>query len=177
MKAPEQVRLLLDAVASDGFSAPGDLRPAFELVKTDARIRTERDVVDREGQGTFKAVVLDAYARQCAITGEHTEPVLEAAHIQPYLGPASKHVQNGILLTLELHTLFDRGLVAIEPPTASHADYRVRVSKRIRERWNNGHRYNDFDRRSLRHVPARADARPSRAALEWHLEERFERVG
>jgi len=29
-------------------------------------------------------MVLDEYSRRCAITGEKTLPVLEAAHIQPY---------------------------------------------------------------------------------------------
>ena len=37
----------------------------------------------------------------------------ESAHIQPYLGPRSNHVQNGVLLTKELHALFDAGYVTI----------------------------------------------------------------
>ena len=85
-------------------------------------------------------------------------------------------MQNGLLLTSEFHTLFDHGLVAIEPPTALRAEYRVRVSKTIRERWNNGHRYNEYDGRALRFVPSEATARPSGDALEWHLAHRFERV-
>ncbi len=38
----------------------------------------------RRGQGTFRALVTNAYQRRCAITGEHTLPVLEAAHIRPF---------------------------------------------------------------------------------------------
>jgi hypothetical protein len=41
--------------------------------------------------------------------------VLDAAHIQPYLGPRSNHLQNGILLTKESHTLFDLGYVTMTP--------------------------------------------------------------
>lgn len=173
---PENARVLLGAVAADGAATPPDLAGPFRLVETDERRRAASERVVREGQGVFRARLLEAYAGQCAITGEHTELVLDAAHIQPYLGPASNHVQNGLLLTSEFHTLFDNGLVAIEPPTALRSDHRVRVSKAIRERWNNGHRYNEFDGKPLRFVPPSASARPSAEALEWHLATRFERV-
>ncbi|HEX3962948.1 MAG TPA: hypothetical protein VHZ03_40990, partial [Trebonia sp.] len=36
----------------------------------------------RLGQQAFKAVVLDAYRRQCAVTGTHIPPVLQAAHVR-----------------------------------------------------------------------------------------------
>ena len=96
----------------------------------------------------------------------------QAAHIQPYLGPASNHVRNGLLLTQEFHTLFDRGLATVE---TRRDKYQLRVSPRIRERWNNGHRYYQFDKREL-HVPADPALRPSPLALEWHREHVFERV-
>ena len=83
--------------------------------------------------------------RNCAAkaAGEITTAwtALERAHIvsQPYLGPHSNHVQNGVLLAEEFHTLFDRGYVTITP------DYTVRVSSRIRDRWSNGRRYYQYD--------------------------------
>jgi putative restriction endonuclease len=43
--------------------------------------------------------------------------VLEAPHITPYLGSLTNHVSNGLLLRTDLHTLFDCGLLAIEPKT------------------------------------------------------------
>ena len=43
--------------------------------------------------------------------------MLEAAHITPYLGSLTNHVSNGLLLRTDLHTLFDCGLLAIEPKT------------------------------------------------------------
>jgi putative restriction endonuclease len=39
----------------------------------------------RLGQGAFRILVTDAYERRCAVTGEKTLPVLEAAHIKPYV--------------------------------------------------------------------------------------------
>jgi putative restriction endonuclease len=37
------------------------------------------------------------------------------AHIMPYMGPATNDVQNGLLLRADVHTLFDLGLIAVEP--------------------------------------------------------------
>ena len=64
-------------------------------------------VAEWEGQGPFRLRMLDSHGRR-AISGERTGPVLDGAHIQPYLGPRSNHVQNGLLLTTDLHALFDR---------------------------------------------------------------------
>ncbi|MFA5536800.1 MAG: HNH endonuclease, partial [Bacillota bacterium] len=41
----------------------------------------EQIIKPRIGQGAFKVLITDAYQRRCAITGEKTLPVLEAAHI------------------------------------------------------------------------------------------------
>ncbi len=155
--------VLLRQVKLDAAAVPGDLapRPVFRLLDLDERSRRERRVADREGQGLFRLSLLDAYGNACAVTGEHTEPVLDAAHIQDYLGPASNHVQNGLLLTKEWHALYDRGLVTVTP------DYEVRVSQRIRDTWNNGHRYYGYDRRPLR-LPENPALHPSREALDWH---------
>jgi putative restriction endonuclease len=111
--------------------------------------------------------VFDAYGARCAITGEHTRPVLDAAHIQPYLGPRSNHVQNGLVLTKEFHTLFDLGFVAVT------AEYRVRVSGALRDRWHNGHRYYNYEGRRLAVLPEHDADRPSPAALDWHEKHRF----
>jgi putative restriction endonuclease len=90
-------------------------------------------------------------------------PVLDAAHIQPYLGAASNHVQNGLLLRTDLHRLYDQGLIGVTP------DYSLRVSERIHEVWENGREYYDMAGQALR--PARAEALlASRDALAWHME-------
>jgi hypothetical protein len=41
----------------------------------------------------------------------------EAAHISPYLGDETNHPQNGLLLRSDIHSLFDLGLIAIDPTT------------------------------------------------------------
>jgi putative restriction endonuclease len=135
----------------------------FVLPTEDARATHEVGAqAVREGQASFRLRLLDAYGNQCAVTGEHTTPVLDAAHIHPYRGPASNHLQNGLILTKEFHALFDRGYVTITP------DYRVRVSPLLRSDFSNGRRYYPYDNLTLAKLPDDTSARPSREALEWH---------
>ena len=162
--------LLLATLRADAADTPDELTDHFQLIDVDERTLVLRECVQREGQGTFKLRLLGAYDGQCAVTTEHTEPVLDAAHIQPYVGPRSNHVQNGLLLTKEFHALFDKGYVGITP------DYEVRISERLRERWRNGKRYYPYDRRPLQHLPSDPALCPSRDALAWHFEHVFEHV-
>ena len=41
-------------------------------------------ITPRLGQASFRLAVLDAYGQQCAVTTEHSLPVIEAAHIRPW---------------------------------------------------------------------------------------------
>lgn len=163
---PARVAELLSRLALDPWAAE-EFADEFSLVDADERAVVLSRATPRVGQGTFRARVLDAYGGRCAVTGEHTAVVLDAAHIQPYLGPQSNHVQNGIVLTKEFHTLFDTGYVGITP------DHRVLVSDRLREEWHNGQRYYPYHGRPLLQVPKAAASRPSARALEWHLEHVF----
>ena len=115
----------------------------------------------RLGQGAFRVVVTDAYGRHCAVTGEKTLPVLEAAHIRPVSRGGGHRADNGLLLRSDIHTLFDRGYVTVTP------DFRFRVSPRLRADWQNGRAYYDLDDRPI-HLPAVAEARPDQGTLEWH---------
>lgn len=143
-----------------------DLQPAFEMLKEDARRYAAAVRAERQGQGTFRLRLLRAYGNQCAVTGEHAIPVLEAAHIQPYLGPASNHPQNGIVLRSDLHRLYDRGYVTVTP------DLRLEVSPRLRDEFENGKHYYEMEGRSV-HVPRERQLLPSAQALEWHAQNIF----
>ena len=133
----------------------------------EARFGAEYLTRGRLGQGAFRVLVTDAYQRRCAVTGERTLPVLEAAHIVPHSLDGPNRVVNGMLLRSDLHKLFDLGYVTITP------DFRVRVSERLRTEFQNGHRYYPFHDRPLVSVPAAAGLRPSRDALEWHEHNKF----
>jgi len=97
------------------------------------------------------------------VTGEHARPVLDAAHIQPYLGPRSNHPQNGLLLRTDLHRLFDDGYVTVTP------QLRLEVSGRLREEFDNGKAYYALHGKPIL-LPDDPTLRPSAAALTWHNE-------
>lgn len=157
----------LDEVLRSAHPAPvPDLQPTFEPLEGDERRRGEAVRTERLGQGTFRLRLLDAYDRQCAVTGEHAVPVLEAAHIQPYLGPASNHPQNGIVLRSDLHKLYDRGYVTVTP------ELRLEVSPRLWDEFENGKLYYKMGGRRV-HVPRDQDLVPSTRALEWHTKNVF----
>ncbi|KRE61729.1 hypothetical protein ASG78_09420 [Nostocoides sp. Soil756] len=84
-----------------------------------------RSIALRQGQPAFRKSLLAAYEATCAVTGYDTEPVLEAAHISPYLGYHTNIVANGLLLRADIHTLFDRFLLTVTP------DYVVRVAPEL----------------------------------------------
>jgi putative restriction endonuclease len=159
---PIRASELLGEIQFDHLETPQELSAdRFEPLDVDDRHLVLARAMKREGQGTFRARLLDAYGRRCAITGEHTEIVLDAAHIQPYLGPRSNHVQNGLLLTKEFHKLFDAGYVTVTPELV------VKVSPRLAGDWANGKRYYAYDERPLTVEPDGAQ-RPSPAVLGWH---------
>lgn len=121
----------------------------------------------RLGQGSFRTLVIDAYQRRCAITGESTLPTLEAAHIRAYASDGLHHVSNGLLLRSDFHKLFDAGLVTIDP------GLRVHVSSRIRDQYFNGKAYYRLDRQELASLPESHHDRPNPEFLRWHNEHRF----
>ena len=80
----------------------------------DARRRIASSIVQRQGQGQFRAKLLNAYRGRCAFTGCDVASALEAAHIVSYKGQETNLEQNGLLLRADVHTLFDLGLIAID---------------------------------------------------------------
>jgi putative restriction endonuclease len=132
-----------------------------------ARYGTEQLIRPRLGQGTFRVMVLDAYRGSCAVTSEHSLPVLEAAHIRPYAEGGAHEVPNGILLRSDLHRLFDKGYV-----TVASDELRFNVSPRLREEWENGREYYALQGARI-HVPRMAGEHPDLRALAWHNERVF----
>ena len=100
------------------------------------------------------------------MTGERTLPVLEAAHIKPYAAGGAHNITNGLLLRSDIHTLFDRGYVTVT------TDYRLEVSRRIREEYENGRDYYALSGLELR-LPKAEIARPDPTLLDWHNRHRF----
>ncbi|WP_247547497.1 HNH endonuclease signature motif containing protein [Bradyrhizobium sp. 177] len=100
--------LFMDAVSDN-------LLPALSVLERRAKGDYSRD----DTPDTFpRKKLLGAYKR-CAITGCDAVEALEAAHIAPYRGDHTDHVQNGLLLRADIHSLFDLGLLSIDPRTMS----------------------------------------------------------
>lgn len=78
-----------------------------------AEEREEVSRISRPGANEFRTSILEAYNFRCAISGSVTSEALEAAHIVPYFGPESDVIQNGISLRVDIHRLFDLGLIGI----------------------------------------------------------------
>jgi putative restriction endonuclease len=118
-------------------------------------------VQPRLGQGAFRLLVTDAYERRCAVTGERTLPVLDAAHIRPYAAAGPHDLSNGLLLRKDLHALFDTGYVTVTPSLELY------VSRRIREEFENGRDYYALQGAPIR-PPLPPAPPPSPEYLEWH---------
>lgn len=142
------------------------LRSTIDLSTSGERYR-ESMTKHRLGQGAFRVVVTDAYQRRCAITGEKTLPVLEAAHIKPYAAEGPHSVNNGLLLKSDFHTLFDGGYITIDE------DYRIDVSRRLHEDYGNGRDYYKYHGQKLLILPEKKIELPSREYLRWHNENVF----
>lgn len=116
----------------------------------------------RLGQGAFRVLVTEAYDRRCAITGERTLPVLEAAHIKPYAKSGPHLIANGLLLRSDLHILFDDGYLTVTE------DLKVEISRSIKEKFENGREYYRYQGKPLLTVPHGSEERPSGEFLRWH---------
>ena len=132
-----------------------------------ARSRPPSILVEpRLGQGTFRIAVTRAYDGACAITGEHSLPALEAAHVQPWAVGGPHSVRNGLLLRADVHRLYDTGYVTVTP------DYRFKVSPRLIDDFHNGREYERCQGRLIT-LPRRPEEQPDGELLEWHAAEVF----
>jgi putative restriction endonuclease len=139
-----------------------------QVQEASARYGEPTIIKPRLGQGAFRVAVTDAYRRRCAITGESTLPVLEAAHIRPFARSGINEVSNGMLLRSDFHKLFDAGLVTVTP------ELRVEVSPQIKEQWFNGQPYYRLHGKALSNIPQDPGHRPSENFLSWHNENCFQ---
>ena len=147
------------------FYKGADAFPA-EVTQVGPRFGTPQFVLPRLGQGSFRVLVTDAYKRRCAFTDSPVLHVLEAAHIKPYSDGGPHAVNNGILFRQDVHTLFDRGYITVTP------EYRVEVSRRIKEEFENGHEYYSAHGKQFV-LPHNTALHPTADFLGWHNQNVF----
>lgn len=155
-------KMIFDAVMERLAATENKLGIANFIAEEKAQYGADFLAHARLGQGGFRVVVTDAYERRCAVTGETTLPVLEAAHIKPFAESGPSTLGNGLLLRSDFHILFDKGYVTVSP------DLEVIVSKRIKEEWFNGKVYYSLHGKQLANIPKEHSSRPSGTFLDWH---------
>lgn len=69
----------------------------------------------RVGQGEFRRRLLAEFGERCAITGASPAAALDAAHLYSYSKVGEHRDHGGLLLRRDMHSLFDRHLLGIDP--------------------------------------------------------------
>lgn len=144
------------------FERPDSVKSQLILAEPEAPYTKKYLTKVRMGQGAFRVSLTDAYFRKCAITGEKTLPVLEAAHIKPFSESGPNHIANGILLRADFHKLYDAGYVTFTN------DYTVEISRKIKEEFENGKEYYKFHGSKLMILPANDRDKPNVDYITWH---------
>lgn len=130
------------------WQADGGIRPGgHRLVLQGSRI----------GQTEFRASLIRRFGHVCAITGPQPIEVLDAAHLYRYAETPHHDLHGGLLLRRDLHTLFDRRLLAIDT-----TNWTVVLAPRIRRIHAD---YSKLHGKSLR---VQSDRRPHRHYLDTH---------
>lgn len=159
-------RILMECIQRGAVR--GGAIPIVSTAEEAARYAIAREVRVRLGQGAFRVAVTDAYEGRCAITGERSLPVLDAAHIKPYADGGTHDLGNGLMLRSDLHRLFDHGYVTIDD------NNQLRVSRSLRDHYENGRHYYEMEGVEVRRPKDVADW-PRRELLRWHNEAVFQR--
>lgn len=114
----------------------------------------------------FRTAVLNAYGKQCAITGWSFvngggRAEVEAAHIRPVAHGGPDRISNGLALSGTVHWMFDRGLIGLAPTDE------ILISRKVNDK--------DSIRRLINPTgklvrPSKPEHQPHPAFLAWHRE-------
>jgi len=110
----------------------------------------------RKGQKTFRTQVMSAFGGKCAVTGCDVPQALQACHIYSYLGEATNHPSNGLLLRSDLHGLFDSYLITVSEKG------RLLLSSKLKDS-----DYKNYGNIKVR-IPDPKDHEVSESALKFH---------
>jgi hypothetical protein len=122
--------------------------------------REMRESISRPGSAEFRELVLDSYANRCAVSGITSIQAIDIAHIVPYYGVESDHIENAIPLRVDLHRLFDTGLLIIYFDGFENK-FKVKIHDFVM------HDYSEFHEINLE-LPTNVNHSPSRHALLEH---------
>ncbi len=92
-----------------------DLNDELFLPENDDVPRETTSRKERRLQTRFRYTLLQVYESTCCISKCSIPQTLEAAHIVPSSIPKSFDPRNGLLLRADLHRLFDKNMLGIDP--------------------------------------------------------------
>lgn len=130
------------------------VKSKFQVRDDDEREFSKVNIARRKGQQEFRRNQVDRWG-SCCISGCSIPEALEAAHIAPYRGEKDNHPLNGILLRADIHKLFDKYLIGIEPES-----FLVRISTEL-----SGSEYSNYEGVKL---GLGTDAEVSVQAIQYH---------
>lgn len=81
----------------------------------------------RIGQQRFRQEMLSRFGPTCAVSGPLPPAMLEAAHLYRYAERPQHQLDGGLLLRRDLHALFDRNLLLVDPDDG----WRVRLAPNL----------------------------------------------
>ncbi|WP_454042582.1 HNH endonuclease [Cellulosimicrobium sp. Marseille-Q8652] len=84
----------------------------------------------RRGQARFRQGLVDRFGTVCAVTGPQPDQILDAAHLYSYANAPHHDPNGGLLLRADVHRLFDRLVLTIDPKT-----WRARVDPALVDRF------------------------------------------
>jgi len=76
-----------------------------------------RTVRIRKGQRQFRERLVEQFGFVCAFSGDNYSTSLEAAHLYQYSNHGVHHEGGGLLIRRDIHSLFDAGLISVNPET------------------------------------------------------------
>ncbi|REC59690.1 hypothetical protein DRF65_24345 [Chryseobacterium pennae] len=131
----------------------------------DDRKKIAIQIYARRGQKKFREKLIKAYNKKCAITQCEIIEMLEAAHIYSFKGSDTNKTPNGILLRSDIHTLFDLGLISIDPE-----NYMIHISNKI----SHDEYYAKLHQTKIS-LPTETQDYPSSDSLKHHFENVFDK--
>jgi putative restriction endonuclease len=150
----------------------------YLLNEKEISYRTALQAIDDEETrfvrgGLFKKLVPKVYDFTCAISGMKVismdgSSLVEACHIVPISVSGDDKVTNGIALCPNLHTAFDKGMIAVDERL------RVIVSPLLADKVSSPYNLSQFHGQPLR-LPFGKVHYPKRESFAWHLVEKFKK--
>lgn len=123
----------------------------------DARVKRLTETWARDQQGAFRERLFERYGRACQITGCTVMSVVQACHLRSVSAQGSDRADNGLLMRIDLHVLFDAGRLGVDPDTLT-----VHVCASL-----SGTEYAELQGRSL--SVGRSRPNPEALAERWRL--------